>query len=72
VREQQQPRRVRIATGDTCNEIRALGDTGEQAARDSFGLEIVAQQLGGTRLVAGRIDRVETHEPAQELGYLVA
>src|SRR5207248_9536738 len=66
VREKQHPRAVPTSR-NARDEIRALGYARVQLARDAVLLEVVTQQLGGTRLVAGGIRRVDADELLQEL-----
>ena len=60
------------AAGDARDEVRALRHCGVELARDTVRLEIVAQQLGGERLVARRVGRVEPDQAAQQVDGLVA
>jgi len=60
------------AAGQARDDVRPLGHPREELVLDSRALEIGAQELGGNRLVAGRVDSVGAQELLQELGGLVA
>ena len=70
VRHQEQARPV--ATGQARDEVGAIRRPREELARNAVPGEVVAEQLRGPRLVAGRVDRVEPDELLQELGDLLA
>ena len=57
VGEQQQPRTG--SARDPRDEVRPVGNLGEQLAPHAVVLEVRAQELGRARLVPGRVDRVE-------------
>ncbi len=71
VREQQQARPA-AASRQARDEVRALRDLRVDLAANAVVAEIVAQQLGRLRLVAGRIDRVEPDQLLEKLRNLVA
>jgi hypothetical protein len=58
-------RRPIAAPADPRDEVGALGSARVERALDAGRLEVVAQQLGGERLVAGRIRRVEPDQLLQ-------
>ena len=66
VREERERRPV-AAAADTRHEIRALGRARIEVALGAGGLEVVTQELGDPRLVAGRVGRVETDEALEQL-----
>jgi hypothetical protein len=65
VREDRERRAV-ARTGNARDEVRTLGRTSKEVALDARRLEVVAQQLCGERLVAGRVRRVEPDQLLQE------
>jgi hypothetical protein len=71
VGQEQEPRRVRIATGDPRHEVGTIGDAREQRALDAERLEVPPQELRRDRLVAGRVDRVEAEQAREEPDHLV-
>ena len=60
------------AAGQAGDEVRPLGRPRVELALDAVAGEVVAQELGGLRLVAGRVDGVEADQLLQKLGDLVA
>src|SRR5207249_1630274 len=58
VREEEEPWAL-AAAGDPRDEVRPLGHLRVELADDSARLEVLAQELRGRRLVAGRVDGVE-------------
>ncbi len=66
VREERERRPV-TASRDARDEIRPARLAGVERALDACGLEVVAQQLGGDRLVPGRVRRIEPDQPLQEV-----
>ena len=71
VREERQPRPV-AAPGNPRDEVRPLRHLRVELAGDAVLLEVVAQELGRTGLVPGRVDRVEADQLLEELADLVA
>ena len=71
VREQQQAGPAAPA-GQARDEVRPLGHLRVELTRDAALREVVAQQLGRGRLVAGRIDGVDPDQLLEELRDLVA
>ena len=71
VRQEEEPRPA-AASGDARDEARPLRHARVELALDPERLQVVAQQLGGDRLVAGRIDGVEADQLLEELHDLVA
>ena len=67
----QEPRPV-AASRDARDEARPLGHARVELALDAERLQVVAQQLGRDRLVAGRIDGVQADQLLEELDDLVA
>src|SRR5262249_5880185 len=59
-------RRAATAPADPRDEVRALGRARVEGALDASRLEMVAQELGGERLVAGRVRRVEPDQLLKE------
>jgi hypothetical protein len=54
------------------DEVGAVRLAGEELALEAACCEVVTKELGGARLVAGWIDRVEPEQPLQELSYFIA
>ena len=65
---------VRAATAAAYarDDVRALRHARVELALDAVLLEVVAEQLRGGRLVAGRVRRVDPDEPAEEVAHLAA
>jgi hypothetical protein len=63
---EERERRAVTAPANACDEVRALGRARVESALDACCLEMVAEELGGERLVAGRVRRVETDELLEE------
>src|SRR2546421_113966 len=59
VRKEEQVRPA-AATRNASDEIRTLRHARVELARHTVVLEVVAQELGGTSLVSGRIRRIDT------------
>ena len=54
------------------DEVRALGRARVELDLDAVRREVLAQQLRGERLVAGRVDGVQPQQPLQQVDRLVA
>ena len=61
-----------VAALQSSDEVEPIGRAADELAGNVARREIVAQQLRRTRLVAGRIDRVQPQQALQEHGRLVA
>ena len=71
VREQQQPRPGGSARNPS-HEVCPLGHLRVQLGVHTALREVVTEELGGDRLVAGRVDRVEPDQPLEKVGCLLA
>ena len=71
VREEREPRTAARA-GDARDEVGPLGLARVELDRDAALLEVLPQELGGDRLVPGRVDRVEPDQRLEQLDCLVA
>ena len=66
VRVGEEGERRTVATLDPGHEIRTVRLSREELAFDAVLREVVAEQLGGARLVSGRVDGVDSEERLQE------
>jgi len=60
-------KRRAVTAANPGHEVRALRHLRDQLAGDAARLEVVAQQLGRDRFVAGRVRRVDADQPLQEV-----
>ena len=72
VRVAEEEQRRPVAARDPRDEVRALGHLRDQLALDAVRLEVVAQELGRSGLVAGRVRRVDADQALEKVGDLVA
>ena len=61
-----------VASGKPRDEVRPVGGLRDELARDAVASQVRGEELGRTRLVAGRVDRVEPQQLLEELGHLLA
>jgi hypothetical protein len=66
VREEREPRSV-PATRDPGDEVRALGRPRIELAAHAVVFQVLPEDLGRLRLVAGRIDRIDLDQPLEEI-----
>ena len=61
-----------VAAREPGNEVEPVGGAADELAGNPAPLQVVAQQLGGDRLVAGRVDGVEPEQLLEERRHLLA
>ncbi|MEN3313008.1 MAG: hypothetical protein V7645_2337, partial [Actinomycetota bacterium] len=69
---EEEQRRPIAATSQTCNEVGTLGHARIQLHLGAVLLQVLAEKLGGSGLIARRVRGVDADQLLQELGDLVA
>ena len=69
---EQEQRRPVAGAPDPGDEARPLGHAGVELALDAARLEVLPQELRGSRLVPRRVRRVDLDEPAEKVRHLAA